>query len=314
MFEVEVLLTEHELAGEFFAALERRFLPEKFFYWFPLSVAAWLALCRDSQPYKNYFRSYRLISAEAGEIARGMAAGSVEVVSLGAGQGDKDLVLLEALGAAGRAARYRPVDASQALLELALERAQAAGFSARGLKADLDQPATFARLGATGEIPRLYLVLGNTLGAFAPAELLARLGGLLRPQDRLVADAEIFRGGETIAGYDNPVNRRFAFAPLESLGLEEGRDGRLVFEASADPGRAGVYFVGKYFQAARPLALEIAGRRLALAPEEKIQMSRSAKYAPESFFRLLSEAGFALVRECWSGDRGFLLAVAAPAR
>jgi L-histidine Nalpha-methyltransferase len=314
MLEVEVLLTEQQLAGEFLAALERRFLPEKFFYWFPLSIAAWLALCRDSQPYKNYSRSHQLISAEAPDIARGFPADSVEVVSLGAGQGDKDLVLLEALRVAGRAARYRPVDTSQPLLELALERALAAGFSARGLKADLDQPATIARLAATAEIPRLYLVLGNTLGAFDPAKFLARLAGLLRPQDRLVADAEIFCGEETIAGYDNPVNRRFAFAPLESLGLEEGRDGRLVFETSADPECPGVYFVGKYFQAARPLGLEIAGRRLELAAEEKIMMSRSAKYAPETFARLLSEAGFALEREYWSEDRGFLLVVAAPAR
>jgi L-histidine Nalpha-methyltransferase len=314
MLEVDVLLTEQQLASEFRAALERRFLPEKFFYWFPLSVAAWLELCRDVQPYKNYSRSHQLVAAHAAALARGIPPGSVEVVSLGAGQGDKDLLLLETLRAAGSAARYSPVDSSQALLELALERAAAAGFPARGLKADLDDPATFARLSATAETPRLCLVLGNTIGALDPPKCLARLGALVRPQDRLVADAEIFRGEETLAGYDNPINRRFAFAPLASLGLAEGRDGRLVFEAAADLHRPGLYFVGKYFQAARPLPLEIAGHTLELAAEEKIRMSRSAKYAPETFLRLLDEAGFAVEQESWSEDRGFLLVLAAPAR
>jgi uncharacterized SAM-dependent methyltransferase len=314
MLEVDVLLTEQQLAGEFREALARRFLPEKFFYWFPLSVAAWLELCRDAQPYKNYSRSHQLVAGHAAALARGIPAGPVEVVSLGAGQGDKDLLLLEALRAAGRAPRYSPVDSSQALLELALGRAAAAGFPARGLKADLDDPGTLARLAATAEAPRLCLALGNTVGALDPAKFLARLGALLRPADRLAADAEMFRGEETIAGYDNPVNRRFAFAPLASLGLVEGRDGRLVFETVADPRRPGLRFVGKYFQAARPLPLQISGHALELAAEEKIQMSRSAKYDPETFLRLLGDAGLAVEQEYWNEDRGFLLVLAAPAR
>jgi len=314
MLEVDVLLTEQQLAREFFAALERRFLPEKFFYWFPLSVAAWLELCRDAQPYKNYSRSHLLVSAHAAELARATPAGPIELVSLGAGQGDKDLLLLEALRAAGRAVRYSPVDSSQPLLELALDRAASAGFPARGLKADLDDPATFACLAATADVPRLCLALGNTVGALDPPGFLARLAGLLRPQDRLVADAEIFRGEETIAGYDNPVNRRFAFAPLASLGLTENRDGRLVFETASDLDRPGLYFVGKYFEAARPLPLQIAGHSLELAAEERIRMSRSAKYAPDTFPRLLAEAGFVPEQNYWTDDCGFLLILAAPAR
>ena len=100
MLEIEVLLTENELAEQFLAALRNRYLPEKFFYWFPLSVRAWLNLCKSAGPYRNFSRSYELIRKHAVEIARQLAGPStkdLKVVGLGAGQGDKDLLVLEAL-------------------------------------------------------------------------------------------------------------------------------------------------------------------------------------------------------------------------
>src|SRR5205807_101160 len=56
MIAIHSLLTENELADEFVAAFHARHFAEKFFYWFPLSVRAWLALCSDGA-YRNYVRS-----------------------------------------------------------------------------------------------------------------------------------------------------------------------------------------------------------------------------------------------------------------
>src|SRR5207249_3551829 len=47
MIATQALLTENDLAEEFVSAFRERRLAEKFFYWFPLSVRAWLALCSD---------------------------------------------------------------------------------------------------------------------------------------------------------------------------------------------------------------------------------------------------------------------------
>ena len=44
---IEVLLTEAEIAQEFTESIEARDLPEKFFYWFQLSVRSWRALALD---------------------------------------------------------------------------------------------------------------------------------------------------------------------------------------------------------------------------------------------------------------------------
>src|SRR5207245_4907741 len=85
---------------------------------FPLSVRAWLALCSDGA-YRNFVRSRSLIAQSRAELAGQTPAGEIEVLSLGAGQGDKDVLLLEALRGHGRSVRYVPVDASQGLLEIA---------------------------------------------------------------------------------------------------------------------------------------------------------------------------------------------------
>src|SRR6266508_1437809 len=139
MISIQVLLTETAIAEEFVVSFRTRRLEEKFFYWFPLSVRAWLALCSDGA-YRNFIRSRSLIAQSAADLARYAPAGPLEVLSLGAGQGDKDLILLEALRQQGRAVSYRPVDASQGLLELACQSALTAGFPALGIKADVTRP------------------------------------------------------------------------------------------------------------------------------------------------------------------------------
>src|SRR3989337_1909985 len=93
MIPIQALLTETTIADEFVASFQARRLAEKFFYWFPLSVRAWLALCSDGA-YRNFVRSRSLIAQSAADLARSTPAGPVEVVSLGAGQGEKEVMLL----------------------------------------------------------------------------------------------------------------------------------------------------------------------------------------------------------------------------
>src|SRR5256884_6689502 len=142
MISIHALLTENALADEFVSAFRARRLPEKFFYWFPLSVRAWLALCSDGA-YRNFVRSRSLIARSGAELARLFPVAPLEVVSLGAGQGDKDLLLLEALRERGVRVSYVPVDTSQALLEMACAGALSAGIPARGDKAGFTRPDPF---------------------------------------------------------------------------------------------------------------------------------------------------------------------------
>ena len=53
---IYALLREEQVAADFAAALERKFIDEKFFYWLPPSVAAWCDLC-NAPAYRNANRS-----------------------------------------------------------------------------------------------------------------------------------------------------------------------------------------------------------------------------------------------------------------
>jgi L-histidine N-alpha-methyltransferase len=308
MIPVQVLLTENELADEFVSSFQARRLAEKFFYWFPLSVRAWLALCADGA-YRNYVRSRSLIARSAGLVATFFAPGLVEMLSLGSGQGDKDLLLLEALRARGARASYLPVDSSQALLEMACRGALDVGVPTHGIKADFTVPSQLTALAAEPEAPRrLVCVLGNTLGAFDPIAEARILRGLLRPDDLLLVDGELF-ASETLAGYDNPLNRRFAWAPLHAVGIGES-DGELVFESRNDPRLPGLHFVPKYFRAGRDVAALAGGAALELAAGDRIDMNHSYKYAPETFLGILRDAGLAVRWQGTSDDGHFLMALA----
>jgi len=311
MISIHALLTENDLAAEFVAAVQQRRLPEKFFYWFPLSVRAWIALCSDGA-YRNFVRSRSLIARSRAELARSLAPGPLEVLSLGAGQGDKDLLILEALRENGVRVSYVPVDTSQALLEMACGGALGAGIPTQGIKADFTNPVHLQALTADPETPRrLVLLIGNTLGAFDPIAEARELAKLLRPGDALLVDGEIYAGDATVAGYDNPLNRRFAWAPLNAVGITDA-DGELVFEAADDPRLPGLHLIPKHFRAGRDVEPLLGGEVLRIGRGERLAMNHSYKYAADTFLRILSDAGLAVAWQGRSDDSRFLMVLATP--
>lgn len=309
---VQVLLTEDAIAEDFVASFAARRLAEKFFYWFPLSVRAWLALCSDGA-YRNFVRSRSLIAQSAKDLRRHIGSASLEVLSLGSGQGDKDLILLQSLVEQGIRLRYVPVDASQALLEMACGGALAAGIWAQAIKADFTRPDHLTELSPTEDTPpRLVLLLGNTLGGFDPVGLARALRGLLRPEDLLVVDGEIYAGGQTVAGYDNPLNRRFAWAPLHAVGIGE-EDGSIVFEDVTDDRLAGLHPLRKHFHAARDVSARLGGETLEIRAGERLEMNHSYKYGADTFLRILEDADLAVRWRGLSDDGRFQMVLAGPA-
>ena len=305
-FSIQVLLREDEIAAGFAAAFARRFLDEKFFYWLPASVSAWVELMRAPE-YRNANRALQLLEATAPELSRKWPEAG-KLFGVGCGEGSKDRVLLKAFADAGRSLMYVAVDFSQALLELALQSATDCSRERVGMKLDVMADQHLASL-AGREGAGIYATLGNTLGAFDPWQFPARLRKIMRPQDRALFDGEVFAGESTLAGYDNPTNRRFAFGPLTGLGLTE-QDGELKFELR--PGRDGLHEVAKSFVAGREIDLRIGTATMRLEKGEKVLMSSSIKYDEPKFYELIERGGFEVELRAKSEDGKFLLAAARP--
>ena len=306
MIQIDILLSEDQIAQEFMDALERHDLPEKFFYWFPLSIRAWINLCGDGA-YRNYVRSHSVLQNHAAEIVSMLPSEPIELISLGAGQGTKDFLIMEHLQKQGKYLNYRPVDASQGLLEIACQSAKDKNFACRGLKADLNNDSHLTEMQAIlDEKPRLIMMLGNTLGAFDPLKFASKLNNIMRPQDFLILDGELFNQTDTLAGYDNPINRQFAFGPLSSVGLTEPNDGRLHIQTDIDNRQAGLYRIRKHFQASRDLKIMLAGETVQMLSDTNIEMSWSYKYDRDALTGLITSSGMQLAAEYLSTDKRFL--------
>src|SRR5690348_2955273 len=180
---IEVLLTESEIAQEFTESIEARDLPEKFFYWFQLSVRSWRALALD--PAHQNLQTLWDQAAERVHSCIGHFPGPIPIVSFGAGDGLKDRRVIQSLQAAGRAVRYFPVDSSQALLETACAAAEDDEADVLGIKADISSPVHLVLATDVCESPRLVLMAGNTLGGFDPIVQIRHLTDALHEGDRL---------------------------------------------------------------------------------------------------------------------------------
>jgi len=302
---IEVLLTEAEIAQEFADSLEARDLPEKFFYWLPLSVKAWRDLSAH-EDYRGLDATWEMVNAKAADLVAGFGS-AVPVVSLGAGEGRKDRALIKALQRAGKSVKYFPVDASQTLLETACAAAEDDDLEVLGIKADISSPMHVVLASDAAESPKVLLMSGNTLGGFDPLDHVRNIAEIMKPGDRLVLDAELFQ--QQSPEEDTAKMATFAMAPLASVGIQED-DGQIRFETKIDDRHAGMHVTTKYFQAHRDLRMSVTGQEVSVARGERIFMNFRYRFTREGFHWLLKKhAGFKVEMEFLSSDGAFVTAV-----
>lgn len=302
---IEVLLTEAEISQEFVESLEARDLPEKFFYWLPLSVKAWRDLAGKST-LRDLERTWELVSGKIADVIAAFPQ-TVPVVSLGAGDGSKDRSLIRSIQRSGKTVQYFPVDASQTLLETACAAAEDDDIEVLGIKADISSPMHLILASDAAESPKLFLMSGNTIGGFDPLDQLRHVSEAMKGGDRLILDAELIR--ESGSEADKEDMAKFAFAPLASLGIQE-EDGQIRFENKQDERHSGMTMVTKYFQAHRDIKILAGGQEISVARGERVFMNFQYLFTREAFHWLLKEhAGFNVSNEFLSSDGAFIAAV-----
>ena len=306
--KVEVVLTEADIAQEFAEAMEARDLPEKFFFWSPRSAKAWTALTDKPELYDGLRETWKGIAAGAGALARHFA-GRVPVISFGAGDGSRDRLLMSALQDAGCECLYFPVDASQAMLELACAGADDEDFETTGIKADISSPVHLVYAADAAEPPRLFIMAGNTMGSFDPLAEIRYIAQCQRDGDLLIVDGELYDEKQTMARRDNPAAREFIFALLGGVGIGP-EDGDVRFDHKRDERHEGLHLITRHFRAERDLSATVGGEVLSLERGERIGLNFQYTYTPDSFRWLLREhGGLEILQEFQSSDRRFLTAI-----
>ena len=170
-------------------------------------------------------------------------------------------MLVKALLAAGREVKYYPVDASQTLLETACAAAEDEDCDTLGIKADISSPMHLLLAADVSEAPRLFLMVGNTLGGFDPLDQIRHLANCVHKGDILILDATL-RGGDAVKPSDE--QRRFAFAPLVVTGLTAD-DGELEYAEKPDDRLDGLFMLTRRFHAGRDLRMLAVGREVPVA-------------------------------------------------
>jgi uncharacterized SAM-dependent methyltransferase len=306
--KIEVVLTEADIAQEFTEAVQARDVPEKFFFWSPHSARAWLSLSDDPVLYGGLAATWGTLVGESRGLSRNLAA-KVPVISLGAGDGARDRMLMEGLKQAGAQCHYFPVDASQTLLELACAGADDDDFETTGIKADISSPVHLVYAADAAEPPRLFISSGNTLGGFDPLAEIRYFAQCLRGGDYLLLDGELYDEKETMARREHASVRGLLAAMLTGIGIG-GDDGEIRFDHKLDERHQGLHLITRSFRAERDLSASVGGQQVPLERGERMGLNFQYVYSAESFRWLLREqGGLAIEREYLSPDGRFLTAL-----
>lgn len=200
-----------------------------------LSSLYWITLCRN--PEYGHIELVALIDRSFPEVTRMLQAGRpqnnvINLVSLGAGDGETDIAILRHLEDAFDFRCYYCIDFSFELLRHAVFRIS----SAKGLKngfrihAICGNFVESADLLSQEESVRLFSLTGFTLGNYNEAKLLEKIGWLMSDHDFLFVDARLHdlndwdgrspvskqKISHLINSYVQESTNRFAFGPVEA--------------------------------------------------------------------------------------------------
>jgi L-histidine N-alpha-methyltransferase len=254
-----------------------------------------------------------ILREHAAEIVAVTGAG--ELVELGAGASDKARILLDAMRDAGTLRRYMPLDVSETVVEEAARTLveDYEGLEVYGVVGDFERH--LQHVPPAEGVARLVALLGGTIGNFPPGTrrtVLAKIAGLLRPEDRLLLGTDLVKDPHVIeaayndsAGVTAEFNRNLLYVLNRELDADFAPD---AFEHVAFYDRRNEW-VEMRLRAKRASSVLIGGLdlRVEFAPGEELRTEISAKFTRRHVADDLDAAGLALER--WFTDDAGLFGI-----
>lgn len=257
-----------------------------------------------------------ILATRSAEIVA--AAGAPRsLVELGSGSAAKTRHLLDAMRDAGCLHTYVPVDISEEITHetAAMLVDEYPGLTVRGLVCDFEHHLERIPDGDGG---RLIAFLGGTIGNLYPSsrrDFLARLAGLMGPDDRLLLGTDLVKDtGRLEAAYDDAsgVTAEFNKNVLQVLNRELGADFDLdsfehVARYDAEEARMDIRLRSLATQTVRLDGLDLM---VEFGNGEEMRTEISSKFTYEKLDRVYAEAGLAIGGWFTDADCDYALSLA----
>jgi len=282
----------------------------------------WLVLHRKYSPATNaadarfiYNRAFTEIAAQF-KPARWMATPKeacvqgkipmgrrVQVISLGCGGGNKDVLLLRQFQKQSVAVHYIPCDISLGLVleAAALAKKNAGATRITPVLCDLTSAMDLSALLNSKNFrgwPRIFLFFGM-LPSMEPSVARACLRSLLMKRDRLVISANLFPASVSEAEkrrilpqYNNPETREWLFLFLRDLGVSPNA-GEIRFEIRAPSSHSLPKRIEAGFQFRRATRISVDGKTYSFRRGERISMFFSNRHTQTLIRKFLSRLNVA---------------------
>jgi len=264
---------------------------------------------------------HSILSENAERIVSPVLGQPACVVDLGAGDGHKTRILLEAMHKLGGDVRYAPVDVSASALWESEQRIQS---ELPWLRVDCVHDDYIAGLGRVREAQAgrklLVLWLGSSIGNFTLSQATTMLTGLASACDRsdtLLIGFDLLKDpSKLVAAYADSagVTTKFNFNLLERINRELDADfepDAFVHHATFVPDRSAME---SYLLSRRKQTVIIAGERIELDAWEPIHTETSYKYSERQIESLLASSGLTRTATYKDSDGWFADVVCRPTR
>ncbi len=307
------LVTAEDLDAKFLFFLAQRQMPDYFLYLGSTGTKRWLDLAQSNE-FPIASRLTELLRTNVNSLAHSLPR-AIDVVSIGVGDGQKEVLLLKALKERSEV-RYFPVDISSHMVDEALEKAADLGIQMTGFVALFED---LPRLQQYWRPPLIFCMLGNNICNYAPEELLSTVSRELEVGDYFLFDCHLFASQPEEEeqwrevferAYHSDLNIRFNKGPLTDRGLCREDCSFKLNLVKIDSLFGQIYRTEKYIEILRETSITIGQSEVRLAAGDIIRMGFTYKYTASQIEGYLQHYNFHLKKRFFSEDGENLLVLA----
>jgi hypothetical protein len=211
--------------------LKNEVIPSLYYYATEVGAEFWLNMSSNPR-YRFKSNSNRLIKQVAPSVAQTIRDhidddSSLDIISLGSGDGQKDRVLLTELNKKISEIVYYPLDISDTLIVECIKNVHDGAFDYAGMKTkaiigDFIDLQVLRSVYEDRPSPNVFSVLGNTFGNTDEAQIVEALQNSMYPGDFILIEinCDTSEIGSTRSFVTNEATLRYSCIPLEMLGVD----------------------------------------------------------------------------------------------